>query len=173
MRLRQLALVAFAVSLALVAGLLAYSVVSPRPTPAVSISTPTPTVASVTPTPTKHAIIALQTPTRGMVTPTVHVVYHPTVTPQATPTAPKRTPTPTATPTACSTLYCNPWGYNLKCCVEVTHPPSTFCSYFPCVANFWQGSGFVAKCANQKFSFDVMPAGQGCNNNFAGVLYSP
>ena len=56
---------------------------------------------------------------------------------------------PTAAPTG---VNGNPWGYSFSCCNLIYNPPSNFCSYFSCIANFWSGAGYVIQCTDGKFS---------------------
>jgi hypothetical protein len=53
--------------------------------------------------------------------------------------------------------YCgapaNPWTYNLCGGGTIKFPPTTFCSYFHCIASFWQSTnGYVALCMDGKYS---------------------
>jgi hypothetical protein len=105
------------------------SVVSDTPTPTDTYSPPPVQRSTSTPTPTHHASPK----------PTV-LVHHSTPTP--TPTVKKATkPKPTG-------VNGNPWGYNFNCCSEIYSPPSDFCSYFNCIASFWNGRGYVMECAD-------------------------
>jgi hypothetical protein len=45
----------------------------------------------------------------------------------------------------------NPWGYNFSCCQNITSPPANFCSYFNCIASFWNGSGYVIECIDTTY----------------------
>jgi hypothetical protein len=63
-----------------------------------------------------------------------------------------QTPTaPPATIDACGTPP-NPWGFTFCGGGLITHPPSDFCHYFDCIANFPNGSGYVAQCWDGEFS---------------------
>jgi hypothetical protein len=46
----------------------------------------------------------------------------------------------------------NPWGYNFCGGSVISAPPSTFCSYFDCIGNFWNGRGYVMQCRDATFS---------------------
>jgi PASTA domain len=46
----------------------------------------------------------------------------------------------------------NPWGYNFGCCKTISTPPSDFCSWFTCVATFYNGDGFVVQCDDLQYS---------------------
>jgi hypothetical protein len=92
------------------------------------------------------------------------VVEAPTATPKPHASTPTATPkphasTPTATPnsqptaTPCPAVNCNPWGYNFSPPGNLIYnPPSAFCSYFNCIANFSTGTGYVIECQDLTFS---------------------
>jgi len=40
----------------------------------------------------------------------------------------------------------NPWGYNFDCCSLITS------HFFPCIASFWSGTGYVVECADTMYS---------------------
>lgn len=118
---------------------------------AAATAAPTPTATpSVTPTPT-----ATPAPTP---TPTEVPTQAPTPTPTAAPVvAPTPTPTPvpvvpTPTPTPCTAVNCNPWGYDFNPGTYITAPPTAFCTYFNCINNFWNGTGYVVECQDQMYS---------------------
>jgi PASTA domain len=46
----------------------------------------------------------------------------------------------------------NPWGYNWGCCNKILDPPADFCSFFACVATFYNGTSFVVECRDGLFS---------------------
>lgn len=81
----------------------------------------------------------------------------PTDTPQPAPTqvpttAPTQVP-PTATPTPVHTgVNGNPWGYDFVPGNAITSPPAAFCNYFACIANFWNGHGYVEECSDSMYS---------------------
>ncbi len=52
----------------------------------------------------------------------------------------------------CSNPSCNPWGFNFHQSSLISHPPARFCSVFPCIANFWNGKGYVVECHDAKYS---------------------
>ena len=70
----------------------------------------------------------------------------PTATPRPQPTA---TPKPTCIPGA---VNCNPWGYNFSSGHYIYSPPGSFCAYFACIGNFWNGSGYVMECKDGMYS---------------------
>jgi hypothetical protein len=112
------------------------AVIPPGPTaaPPVQAATATPKPAVPTATPKPHA----STPTA---TPKPHAS-----TPTATPNS-----QPTATP--CPGVNCNPWGYNFSPPGNLIYnPPSAFCNYFNCIANFSTGTGYVVECQDLTFS---------------------
>jgi hypothetical protein len=125
--------------------------VAPPATRAVSASpptaTPSPTVSAATPTP---------------------------VTPSST-FAP--TPPPTITPAPTQNLCgaaANPWGYNFCGGSFITAPPSTFCTYFNCIASFWNGVGYVMQCRDLTFSLSGGRSGS-CSSHGGNyrALYAP
>jgi hypothetical protein len=84
----------------------------------------------------------------------------PTATPQPKPqptATPKPKPQPTATPKPKPTcipgaVNCNPWGYNFTSGNYIYSPPGSFCSYFSCIKNFWNGVGYVMECQDGMYS---------------------
>jgi hypothetical protein len=46
----------------------------------------------------------------------------------------------------------NPWGYDFTSGRVITAPPSAFCRYFACIANFPQGRGYVVECRDLRYS---------------------
>ncbi len=132
--------------------------VSPTPTPGQIAQHPTATPAS-TQEPTTGAT---STPTAApTATPTPSPTATSTPTPQPTATTPPaptptpKPPTPTPTPKsscAYSAVNGNPWCYNFSCCTNIYSPPSNFCSYFTCIANFWNGNGYVEECQDGTYS---------------------
>jgi hypothetical protein len=110
-----------------------------------SSSQPTLAVPSAAPTPTPDP------------TPTPTPSPTPTPTPEPTPTpspSPLSTPTPTPVTTSAPTgLYGNPWGYDFQKGNLIYNPPSSFCTYFDCIASFWTSTnGYVVQCADLTFS---------------------
>ena len=68
----------------------------------------------------------------------------PAATSTATP-APAPTPMPDGAPA-------NPWGYDFEPGNAITAPPSNFCSYYNCIANFSNGKGYVEECKDSTYS---------------------
>ena len=67
--------------------------------------------------------------------------------------APTQAPAPTAHAASLCGAPQNPWGYNF--CGRggyISNPPSDFCSYFNCIANFPNGTGYVEQCQDGMFS---------------------
>jgi hypothetical protein len=58
-------------------------------------------------------------------------------------------PKPTCIPGA---VNCNPWGYNFTHGSHIYNPAGAFCSYFACIANFWNGRGYVMQCQDDEYS---------------------
>lgn len=104
---------------------------------------------------------AASTATTGSSGQTAHLVSSvtatrptPTATPKPTATAlptatPKPAPKPTCIPGA---VNCNPWGYRFSGGKLIYNPPGSFCSYFNCIASFWNGSGYVTQCQDGTYS---------------------
>ncbi len=118
---------------------------------AVTQDTATPTAI---PTPLMTATSVL--PSAPIPIPTLTLTPTPTLQPQPSPTSlPLSQPTQpaaTPTPTPCSAVACNPWGYNFVPGSLISSPPRGFCSFFPCIANFWSGHGYVVQCHDGQYS---------------------
>jgi len=118
--------------------------VSPTPPPITSAVARVETL-SPPPAPT---LVATPAPTR---TPAPTVA--PTVVPARTlaPTAVPPTAKPVPTTNTCGAAT-NPWGYTFCGGSTISSPPSNFCSYFNCIASFWNGVGYVEQCVDATFS---------------------
>jgi hypothetical protein len=95
-----------------------------------------------------------------------YLKYRNVAAPRPTPTAAPTTAAPpssapTTAPTAAPTTTpardlcgapANPYGYNFCGGAPVTHPDSGVCAYFPCIASFWNGTGYMAECTDGKYS---------------------
>jgi hypothetical protein len=118
-------------------------------TPTITLTptiTDTPTI-TLTPTNTFTPSLTL-TPSR-----TYTITRTPTKTPSITLTkTATRTPGPYVPPVISGGIFGNPWGYNFETGNVITSPPQKFCSFFPCIISFWDGSGYVIECADGKFS---------------------
>lgn len=69
-----------------------------------------------------------------------------------TTTASAPTPTPVTTTGTCGAPS-NPYGYNFCSSGSLIYnPASGVCSYFDCIASFWNGSGYMAECSDGTFS---------------------
>jgi hypothetical protein len=91
--------------------------------------------------------------TRQAATPTAMPTRAPTPTPSPTPRpTPRPRPTPTPTPIPCPGVNCNPWGYNFEPGALIYSPPASFCAYFSCIGNFWNGRGYVVECNDGMYS---------------------
>ncbi len=106
---------------------------------------PLPT-ATVNPTPT---------------TPTVH-----TSTTKAKPPATKTTTKPAA-PNLCGAPS-NPYGYTFCGGSRITKPAAAICDYLECIANFWNGNGYVVECKD--FTFSKSGGIQGVCSHHSGYL---
>ncbi len=140
-------------------------------------SSPTTTAAHPTAT---HTIPANATATVGKSAVTATSVP-PTATPKpAPPTATPRPPTatpkpvpPTATPNTCGAPP-NPYGYSFCGGRTITAPPADFCSYFPCITTFWNGTGYVVECQDGDYSLSGGHQGVcSYHNGFLRNLYMP
>ncbi len=101
---------------------------------------------ALTPSPT--------TPVRSA-SPSTHPSPSPTPSPSSIP-SPSPSPTPVAPPPApadrCGAPP-NPWGYNFCGGNNIYSPPSTFCTYFVCIATFWTtANGYVVECNDAAYS---------------------
>lgn len=139
-----------------------------------STSNPRASTTSTAPRPSPSAANSTQPAT---VAPTTRTVA-PTVAPTQAPTVPP-TVAPTARPTVAPTVNrCgappNPWNYTFCGGSFITNPPSTFCSYFNCIATFSNGRGYVMQCSDGTFSksggISGSCSGHGGN---ARALYAP
>jgi hypothetical protein len=88
-------------------------------------------------------------------TPTHAATRTPTPKPTATPQpAPTDTPVPPPPAPTCipGAVNCNPYGYNFEPGNLIYNPPGNFCTYFNCIASFWDGRGYVIQCVDGTFS---------------------
>ncbi len=113
----------------------------------------------------RAATLALLTPTAAptqatlnadTTTVTPNLIVTSIATPSATPT-PKPTPKPASKPTpkpkpSCTAVNGNPWCYNFLPGNLIYSPPGSFCSYFACIGNFWNGHGYVVECNDGDYS---------------------
>lgn len=116
--------------------------------------------------PPATAQVAATTPTLTIV-PTKAPAPSPTPIPTLIPT-PMPTPTPTqapvkpapvqqsqpeqSAPAPATGVNGNPWGYDFNPGNHIYSPPSAFCSYFNCIASFWNGKGYVEECSDTTYS---------------------
>lgn len=148
---------------------------TPSPAATASLAAPSPSspVPSATPSPNSPTPVPTVEPTP---------VPAPVSTPVPTlpPTPPPRqaqTPTPTPPPSQGTNLCgapSNPWGYNFCAGSLIYSPPSNFCSYFACIASFWNGVGYVIQC--QDFMFSKSGGRSGSCSQHGGnyrPLYAP
>jgi len=90
--------------------------------------------------------------------PTFTVPPLPTFTLAPVPTLTPVTPIPTLPPPTVAPVAnlcgapANPWGYNFCGGTTISSPPGSFCNYFSCIANFWNGRGSVMQCSDFMFS---------------------
>jgi hypothetical protein len=61
-------------------------------------------------------------------------------------------PQPPPQPASTCGAPANPWGYNFCGGNTIALPAPEFCNYFNCIANFWNGRGYVMQCADGAFS---------------------
>ena len=89
------------------------------------------------------------------------------------------TPAPAPPPTAASVVnLCgapsNPWNYNFCGGNTITAPDPAICSYFHCIASFWNGTGYVVQCMDGTFSKSGGHTGVcSTHGGFGRNLYSP
>ena len=125
---------------------------------------------------------AASTDTARTAAPTVPPTAPPTPPPTtAAPTPAPATPAPTQAParaTAAPANTCgaaaNPWGYTFCGGSFISSPPANFCSYFNCIASFWNGVGYVMQCADATFSKSGGRSGS-CSSHGGNsrALYAP
>ncbi len=108
--------------------------------PPIKVESPSPaTTAFPTPSPS---------PTLAPSSTPVVVVHSPT--PRA---SPRPSPPPPPPPPSLCGAPPNPWNYNLCGGALIPNPPSSFCSYFPCIPSFWTSTnGYVELCSDGKYS---------------------
>jgi hypothetical protein len=98
---------------------------------------------------------ALQTPATTAAptpAPTAAPTSVPTRVPTPKPAATAPPPAPTQAPANLCGAPPNPWGYNFCTGSTIAAPPSSFCSYFDCIASFWNGTGYVEECQDGTYS---------------------
>ncbi len=127
------------------------------------------TIAVAQPSPTAYQVARI-VPTLA---PTATLTPEPTATPTPSPT-PVPTPTPTPTPTPVpvppvqqqapvqqpappppappSGVNGNPWGYDFNPGNYIYSTPAAFCTYFSCINNFENGTGYVEECSDGMYS---------------------
>ncbi len=134
---------------------------SPRARPATTVTTASPTFAfSPPPAPPTSSPATVPVPSTAPAVVTVEPTPPPPPpTPQPTPIptpAPTPAPATAATPAPAAASLCgapsNPWSYSFCTGSFIYSPPSNFCSYFDCIANFWNGVGYVIQCSDLRFS---------------------
>jgi len=101
------------------------------------------------------AAAAVQTPATTAA-PTPAPTAAPTPVPTRVPTPRPATTAPPPAPTQAPANLCgappNPWGYNFCTGSTIAAPPASFCSYFDCIASFWNGTGYVEECQDATYS---------------------
>ncbi|MDQ6876577.1 MAG: DUF3761 domain-containing protein [Candidatus Dormibacteraeota bacterium] len=101
------------------------------------------------PTTTSNAVAQVGSPASS---PSPSQVPGPSPIPIPTPT-PQTSLSPLAHPVNTCGAPLNPWGYNFCGGKFITHPPSTFCSYFNCIHSFWVVTiGYVDACKDGTYS---------------------
>lgn len=126
----------------------ASSAVKPR-SPATTAGVATTRATAATPAP----ITTAPTTTAPTTTTTEPPPTVPPTTVAPTTTAPPTTAAPSTTAAPMAAALCgapsNPYGYNY--CGRgnlVYSPPGDVCSYFNCIGNFWNGSGYMEECGD-------------------------
>ena len=78
-----------------------------------------------------------------------------TTSPTTHPTTKKPTPTPTRKTVSLCGAPSNPWGFNF-CgrghAIRPTALPAGVCSYFDCIASFYDGRGYMVECNDDTYS---------------------
>lgn len=127
---------------------------SPRVTPAATVAAQSPTPSAVEAAPISTPVLTtVPTPTpTATPAPTPRSTPVPTPIPTVAPTPPPPPP-PTPAPKNLCGAPANPWNYNF-CGGSVIHSPDpAFCTYFNCIASFWnQTNGYVVQCNDGAYS---------------------
>lgn len=117
----------------------------------VAAATSSTTNQSQTQTTLANSIMQILSKAKPTTMPT-HTFVLPIAKPTAKPTSkpiPTQVPTPKSTPTPpCQGVNGNPWCYNFTPGNYINSLPSSFCSYFSCIGNFWNGHGYVNECSD-------------------------
>lgn len=94
----------------------------------------------------------------------------PTAAPTSVPLS--RTAAPTLAPVSLCGAPANPWNYGFCSGSFITGPPSNFCSYFNCIASFWNGRGYVMECGDLTFgkSGGISGSCSGHSGNYRALL---
>ncbi len=110
---------------------------------------------TTTAAPTHIALVAATDTSVPTSVPTVKPTDTPMPKPTDTPiptVAPTQAPVPTQPPVHTG-LNGNPWGYDLNPGNLIYSPPPNFCTYFNCIASFWESTnGYVDECADGTYS---------------------
>jgi hypothetical protein len=114
--------------------------------PPILRTTPTADLNHITPTPTPMMHPSTPTATQMTRLPATSV---PTSQPTRAPTVARPTPTPAPVHKG---VNGNPWNYDFTPGNLIYSPPASFCSYFNCIASFWQGKGYVVECTDNTYS---------------------
>lgn len=104
----------------------------------------------------------------------VFIFISPLPSPSATSTPPNASAAPSAPAVNLCSAPANPWNYNFCAGTLIKSPPSDFCSYFDCIASFWNGVGYVVQCADGTYSKSGGRSGV-CSSHggFRRNLYAP
>ncbi|MGC1212142.1 MAG: hypothetical protein WA890_12855, partial [Micromonospora sp.] len=144
-----------------------------EPTPSTGLGTPvasaTPTLASGatgSPVPGSSPGTVPGAPTSGPATvpgPTTGgTVVKPSPRPTSTRTGSTR-PSPSTSPSPSPGDLCgapqNPYGYNYCGGSYIYSPATDVCDYFDCVAEFWDGRGYMVQCNDGLHSMTGLPGG--------------
>jgi hypothetical protein len=115
------------------------------------------------PTPSKQGVPANKAPL-ATTSPSLSASPSPKSSPSPSPSAlaaaavtPSSVPPPAPPPPPPPQNTCgapaNPWGYNFCGGKLIYSPPSSFCSYFNCIASFWKSTnGYVDECKDGTYS---------------------
>jgi hypothetical protein len=121
---------------------------------------PTPTLAQARSAPPSGSAASSVTTAEPTQTATPMASQQKTLAPTPSPATPaptakpapttKPAPTPVQTQNLCG-APANPWGYNFCSGSFITSPAATICNYINCIANFWNGRGYVMQCSDTAF----------------------
>ncbi len=127
---------------------------NPAPKAAAATDHSSPPSRSSSPTASAAATVPIAAPLASI--PPVVTTTTPAAPPVVRTTNPAPKPKPTTKPPTQAADLCgaptNPYGYNFCGGSYIYNPPSDICSYLSCIANFWNGRGYIEECQDGMFS---------------------